>query len=319
MERLTINEIGAYLLQHDNYIILTHRRPDGDTAGSAAVLCHALRSKGKQAAILKNPQLTDRYVLLHEGLTTDQVTAGAVVISVDVAGKEMFPVNGRELQVDLLIDHHGSNPGFARMGIVDADAAACGETVYEIITAMGVELNRDMAQALYVAVATDTGCFRFSNTTANTLRVAAKCLEAGIDHYRLNKALFETVSLARLRLNAYMTEHLELLAGGKIALCFIPGELEAQLGITEDDMEDVSNFARNVQGVELAITFRTLANGETKLSVRSSPSYDSARLCVALGGGGHRAAAGASVHGSQAEARQRVLSVLLEQGVIPPS
>ncbi len=316
MERLTINEVAAWLSCHDNYVILTHRRPDGDTAGCAALLCRALRQKGKQAAILENPQLTARYQPLHEGLTTDWVCPGALVVSVDVAGKEMFPLNGRELHADLLIDHHGSNPGFAERGIVDAEAAACGETVYDIVTAMGVELDKAMAQALYMAVATDTGCFRFSNTTANTLRVAAKCLEAGIDHYLINKTLFETVSLARLRLNAYMTDHLELLAEGKIALCFIPGTLEQELGINEDDMEDVSNFARNVEGVELAVTFRTLNSGDTKLSARSSPNYDSARLCVSLGGGGHRAAAGATIHGDQTVARQRVLEVLREMGVL---
>lgn len=316
MERLTINEVAAYLSCHDNYVILTHRRPDGDTAGCAALLCRALRAMGKKTAILANPQLTARYQPLHDGLTTDRVCPGALVVSVDVAGKEMFPLNGRELQVDLLIDHHGSNPGFADRGIVDAEAAACGETVYGIVTAMGVGLDKAMAEALYVAVSTDTGCFRFSNTTANTLMVASKCLATGIDHYTINKTLFETVSLARLRLNAYMTDHLELLAEGRIALCFIPGALEQELGITEDDMEDVSNFARNVEGVELAVTFRTVTGGDTKLSARSSPNYDSARLCVALGGGGHRAAAGATVHGDQAVARERVLDVLREQGVL---
>lgn len=316
MEKLTVEAAAEYLLANNDYVILTHRRPDGDTVGSAALLCRALRVKGKKAAILDNPQLTSRYVPYHNGLTTDQVHPGAIVVSVDVAGKEMFPVNARELNVDLLIDHHGSNPGFAARGIVDADAAACGEIIYGIVSAMGVELDRAMAEALYVAVSTDTGCFRFSNTTANTLMVAARCLAAGVDHYAINKALFETVSLARLRLNAYMTEHLELLAGGKIALCFIPGALERELGITEDDMEDVSNFARNVEGVELAITFRTVSGGDTKLSARSSPSYDSARLCVALGGGGHRAAAGATVHGDQAVARERVLEVLREMEVL---
>ena len=113
-----------------------------------------------------------------------------------------------------------------------------------------------------------------------------------------------------------MTDHLELLEGGKIALCFIPGELEKELGITEDDMEDVSNFARNVEGVELAITFRTLSSGDTKLSVRSSPNYDAARLCMALGGGGHKAAAGATVHGDQTIARQQVVEILGEMGAL---
>ena len=219
------------------------------------------------------------------------------------------------LAVDMLIDHHGTNPGFAPQGHIDPSAAACGEVVYEILGAMGVSLDRPMAEALYVAVSTDTGCFRYSNTTARTLRVAATCLEAGAESYPINKRLFETTRLCRLRLNAYLAQHLELLQGGKIALCPIPLEVERETGVTEDDMEDVSNFARNLEGVNLAVTFRTVEGGATKLSVRSAPGYDAAALCAALGGGGHQAAAGATLPVGQEEARGRVLQVLRAQGM----
>lgn len=315
MKALTIPETARVLLGAPSVLILTHRRPDGDTAGSAAALCRGLRSLGKEAAILKNPQLTERYRTYHEGLTCPEAPAGALVVSVDVAGREMLCKGAEALAVDMLIDHHGTNPGFAPQGHIDPSAAACGEIVCEILGAMGVSLDRPMAEALYVAVSTDTGCFRYSNTTARTLRVAATCLEAGAESYPINKRLFETTRLCRLRLNAYMAQHLELLQGGKIALCPIPLEVERETGVTEDDMEDVSNFARNLEGVNLAVTFRTVEGGATKLSVRSAPGYDAAALCAALGGGGHQAAAGATLPVGQEEARERVLQVLRAQGM----
>lgn len=316
MKRLRIEEAAAWLLKRDDYLILTHRRPDGDTIGSAAFLCRLLRKRGKRAYILENPQTTARYAPYLEGLTRTDIPVNALVITVDIAGLEMLPIGAEELRPAFLIDHHGSNPGFAPEGVVHAEAAACGEIVYEISQAMGEAMDRPMAEALYVAVSTDTGCFRYSNTTASTLKTAAACLEAGIDSYALNKLLFETVSLARLRLNAYMTEHLELLQGGAVALCFIPDGMEKALGVTEDDLDDVSNFARNIEGVELAVTFRTVEGGDTKLSVRSSPRYDAAALCGCLGGGGHRAAAGATVHTDQAAARVLVLNALKRLAIL---
>ena len=160
MKALTIPEAARVLLGAPSVLILTHRRPDGDTAGSAAALCRGLRSLGKEAAILKNPQLTERYRSYHEGLTCPEAPAGALVVSVDVAGREMLCKGAEALAVDMLIDHHGTNPGFAPQGHIDPSAAACGEVVYEILGAMGVSLDRPMAEALYVAVSTDTGCFR---------------------------------------------------------------------------------------------------------------------------------------------------------------
>ena len=173
-----------------------------------------------------------------------------------------------------------------------------------------------MAEALYVAVSTDTGCFRYANTTARTLRVAAACLEAGAEAYSINRQLFETTRLPRLRLNAYLAEHLELLQAGKIALCLIPREIERETAVTEDDLEDISNFPRNVEGVDLAVTFRTLDDGATKISIRSAPCYDASHVAAALGGGGPRGAAGATLHAGQDAAREQVLQALRNLGIL---
>lgn len=316
MRNLNSKEGAGWFLARDNFLIVTHRRPDGDTAGSAALLCRALRAVGKTAHILENPQLTPNYAPYHRGLTCPAPVPGATVVTVDVAGREMLCKGAEALCIDFFIDHHGSNPGLADLGILEPDAAACGEIVYDLALCLGASLDRDMAEALYVAVSTDTGCFRYSNTTAQTLRVAAACLEAGARTYSINQILFETVSLARLRLNAYMVEHLELFQNGRVALCLLPLEVEKTLGVQEDDLANVASFARNIQGVHLAVTFRTSENGDTKLSLRASPEYDVAKVALALGGGGHKAAAGVTIRGAQAQARELLLAVLKEQGIL---
>ena len=312
--KLTRAETAAWLRANDRYCILTHRRPDGDTLGSAAALCRGLRAMGKTAHILLNPELTEKYRALHAGLTCTEIYTGATVISVDTAAETMFPQTFAHpaQEVELSIDHHKTNSGYAKRTLVDAGSAACGEIVFDLLNLLQVPVDKSVAEAVYTAISTDTGCFRFANTTARTLHIAAECVAAGADSYSINMALFERTSLPRLKLNAYMTENLQLLGGGKIALCLIPLEVEHGLGLTEDDLESVSGFARNVEGVELAVTFRTEMTGATKLSVRCAPGYDASRVCARLGGGGHAGAAGARLDCPQAQARERVLEVLKE-------
>lgn len=318
MKKLTRADTAAWLRSNDSYCILTHRRPDGDTIGSAAALCRGLRAMGKTAHILENPEITEKYHYLHSGMTCTQVYTGATIIGVDIAAETMFPAAFSHLKerVELCIDHHGTNSGYAKLSLVDADAAACGEIIFDLLNLLQVPMSREMAESIYIAVSTDTGCFRYSNTTARTLRTAAACLETGIDSYAINMKLFETVRLPRLKLDAYMAQNLELYADGKIALCRIPLSVEHELGVGEDDMENVSNFARNIEGVELAVTFRTDLTGATKLSVRSAPGYDASEVCAALGGGGHKAAAGARVSCDQPEAREKILEILQELGYL---
>lgn len=318
MKRLTRAETAAWLKSHDHYRILTHRKPDGDTVGSAAALCRGLRAMGKQAYILPNPELTPRYSPFHQGLTAPEPEPGDILLSVDTATAGMLSAvyAGLAEQVALAIDHHPSNSGYAENTLLEPEAAACGEIIYSLLEELGVTLDPEMADALYVAVSTDTGCFRYSNTTARTLRTAAACADAGAALYSLNQMIFETRRLSRLKLESYMTEHLELYGGGRVAFCLIPAEVERKCGIQEDDMESVATFARNVEGVELAVTMRTEASGGTKLSVRCAPGYNASALCAAFGGGGHAAAAGARTACPQTEARDRMLAVMKEQGYL---
>ncbi len=316
MKELTLLEVAEFLQQNDHYVILTHRRPDGDTIGCAAALCGGLRKMGKTAWILENPQFTPKFRPYLEQLTIEAVPENACIVSVDIATQELLPYSAIDYvnQVALLIDHHGRNSGFAANGYVDAKAAACGEIVLDLLRLLQVDVDQTIAEALYVAISTDTGCFRYSNVTAETFRAAAYCKACGADIFAVNQVMFLTKRMARLRLDAYLTETTEFLADGLVAISMLPNVIRRELGITEDDIDDISGFGREIEGVQIGVMLRQ--EGEYgKISVRTSPNYDASAICARLGGGGHKAAAGATVRGGIEDAKKAVMQALVEMGV----
>ena len=314
MTKLTRAEAAEFLLAHDHYLLLTHRRPDGDTLGSSAALCLGLRSLGKTCHILQNPEITPRFAFLHEGLTRQEPEEGDIPVTVDVASPGMLPNTFGNLldRVQLRIDHHGAATSFTPREIVDPDSASCAELVWDILEILGVTMEKRLAEAVYVGLSTDTGCFRFANTTEHTFATAAKCARAGARLYELNQELFETNTLGRLRIQGWIVEHMKLLQNGTLALTVIPRQVEQEIGVTEDDMDNISNFPRTVAGVRMAATLRETASGEAKLSVRAVPGYDAARIAAQFGGGGHKGAAGANMSMPLAEAAKQVEAALQE-------
>lgn len=314
MKSLTRNETAQLLLHHDNFTILSHRRPDGDTIGSSAALCLGLRQLGKQAHVLCNKEVSERFRWLHEGLTKPAAEEGDTLISTDVASPGMLPKAFEHLlgKIVLRIDHHGSATSFTDVELVDAHSASCAEVVWDVLEEMGVQMDATIGEAVYVGVSTDTGCFRYSNTTAHTFAVAAKCAAAGARVYELNQELFETNTLGRLKMQAWIVDHMKLLQGGEMAVIAIPREVEESIGVTEDDMDNISSFPRTVAGVKMAATLRQTADGDTKMSVRAVPGWDATAVTVRFGGGGHKGAAGASVKMPLEKAAEEVEKVMLE-------
>lgn len=314
MKKLTRPEAAEFLRRHDSYCILTHRRPDGDTIGSAAALCLGLRSLGKKAWVLCNPEITGRFAPLVEGLTKAWPEEGDTLVSTDVASPGMLPAAFEPLleKIRLRIDHHSSATSFTECELVDGASASCAEVVWDVLNCMGVGLDAKCADAIYVGTSTDTGCFRYSNVTPHTFETAAACARAGARVYELNQELFETNTLARLRMQAWVVDHLHTFLDGKMAICAIPLAVEKEIGVTSDDMDNISSFPRTVAGVCMAATLRETAEGEVKLSVRAIPGYDATKIAVPLGGGGHKGAAGASLKMSMEEAAKVVEEIMLK-------
>ena len=310
---LTVQETASYLRTLDDVLLLTHVRPDGDTVGSAAALCRALRDMGKTAYLLPNPEITATYEPYAAPYWAPEGFAPAHVVSVDIAALNLLPDNAAVYapRIELAIDHHGSHGFFAARTCLDADAAACGEIVHDII-ALLTAVTPDIALPLYVAIATDTGCFVYSNTTARTHRIAAALLDTGIDAAPVNKALFRTKSRARLAMESRMTADMTLFDHDRVVVMTIPLSLRQELHATEADIEELSSLAALVEGTDCGVTLRELRPGVVKISLRTGPRVDASAVCQRLGGGGHKAAAGATVNGTMDEVRAAVLRAYQE-------
>ncbi len=309
---MTTTETAALLRSHDRFLILTHVRPDGDTIGCAAALCAALQNLGKTAYVLENPELTATCAAY---VTPYHAPANYVpdyVITTDVASLGLLPDNARPYQhrINLAIDHHPSYEGFATDGsCVRSECAAAGEIVYEIVRELG-EITPVMATALYCALSTDTGCFVYNNTTANTHRVAAELIDAGCDVQGVNKRHFRTKSRVRIALESAIMSAVEFYDHDRIAVVTVPQALLQQLGATPDDAEEIASMAGVIEGVDCALTVRELVSGESKISLRTGSRVNATEVCRMLGGGGHAQAAGATMDCPLAEAKQRALDAI---------
>ena len=310
---VTAKETAELLRRQDNVLILTHRRPDGDTVGCAAALCLALRQLGKTAWLLYNPDITATNAVYVQELWAPEGFVPDFVVAVDIAARGLFfPGSESWLEkVDLTIDHHPSQEFFAAQTCLEADKAACGEIVYEICRELGT-ITPEVALPLYVAVSTDTGCFVYANTTANTHAVAAALLDTGIDYFAVNKRHFRTKSRKRLALEADLLSHMEFFHEGRGVFMSVPLALMERLEATENDAEDLSSLANLVEGVDCGAVLRELSPDVWKLSLRTGANgrVNATEACRLLGGGGHAMAAGATVEGTLPEVKEKILAAI---------
>ena len=306
------NEAAARLGTMDNILILTHRRPDGDTLGSAAGLCAGLRLAGKNVYLLKNPETTERYTDYVEKYYADEGFVPDYSLTVDVATEHVLQINAGKYtgKIDFAIDHHPSYSGFAKEASVDHSCAACGELIYRILLAFPIEITKEIALPLYLAIATDTGCFRYSNTTSKTHRIAAALMDIGINAAVVNKKVFRSKTLGRLKLENMIVDSLELYDGDTIVVATLTMDMMEQSGTTEDDDEDIAGIAGQVAGTLASVTIRELPKGQCKISVRSTPHVNAEKACALLGGGGHAAAGGCTIDADVDEAKKLILDAI---------
>ncbi len=311
---LTTAQVAEFLRAHDDYLILTHKRPDGDTLGCAAALCHMLRGIGKRAWLLRNDETTELFAPYVDALWVPEDFAYRTVVSVDLAARSLFPDNAQALlaRVDLALDHHPSYEDFAKEACVHPECAACGEIVYEVARELDA-LTPETALALYVAVSTDTGCFVYSNVTANTHRVAAALMDTGIDYRAANKRHFRTKSKKRLALEGALLSEMEFFDRGRVVVVQIPRTLIERLALTEADMEDIAALGGLVEGTDCTITMKELEQGDWKVSLRTGARVNATAVCARFGGGGHRAASGCVISGmTQEEAKEALVRAVEE-------
>ena len=213
--------------------------------------------------------------------------------------------------VDLRIDHHGGNREFTPKSLVDSQSASCAEIIWDILGELDIQMDEKMADAIYVGTSSDTGCFRYANTDVHTFDCAADCTAAGADVFGWNQILFETHSLAKLRLQGWMAENVKLFSDGRLAVCALPKAVEERIGVNEDDMGNLSSFVRSIEGVCMAGLLREAEEG-CKISLRAVPGYDAAAVCSLFGGGGHAGAAGGFIREPLAVAEKVLMDAMLK-------
>lgn len=307
---ITLEESAELLLSWNNIEILTHQSPDGDTLGSGYALACALKSKGKNVRVITCEEITGNFKFLKDSLGETPGFVCEKVVSVDVATPSLLGVNREKYEniIDLCIDHHVTNDMKASYKYVDSKSAAAGEIVLKLVDAMGVDIDRHIANCLYTAISTDTGCFKYSNTTGNTLRAAARLIDLGCDSQRINYTFFELTTRKRLELEKYIYDTMEFCCDGQCAVIYITCDIVNRLQLTDDDMGGIEGIPRRIEGVRLGLTIKEKSENLCKVSARTSGDVEANEFCKKFGGGGHKAAAGCAINQSLDKVREMIIS-----------
>lgn len=304
--------IASELRSAKTVLLSVHKNPDGDALGSQLALMHALDGMGKKVFVHNLDPVPEVYRFLPgaERITSGPELTGrfdaVVVLDADPPRTGLFDIS---VPADILIniDHHITNPSAWPHTWLDAAAAATGEMIYALLQELTVPIDRAIALCLYTSIFTDTGSFRYSNTSAKSMRIAAAMIEAGADPWLVTENVYESFAFRRLKLLGMVLSGIELSSDGKAAWVVVTEELFRQNNATAEDTDNFINFVRSTKGVEVAVLFRQTAGRQYKISLRSKGRIDLSGVAQSLGGGGHKNAAGATVDGSLAEVKDRVL------------
>ena len=308
---MMLESAAKTLLSKDKILILTHRSPDGDTIGSGYALAMALRKLGKNVKVDCTDPFPEKYSYFIDKLEKLEFDE-EFVVSVDIADTKLL---GEKLsdyadKIDLCIDHHGSNTKYAKEYYVEASAAAAAQVIAKLIRLMNVEFDKDIANAIYTGITTDTGCFRYTNVTAETHRIAADMIDCGAESGMINRLMFETKSRSRLEIERRVMDSLQFYLDGRCAIAYATIDMMKESGAVDNDMEGVSSLPRQIEGVMAGITLREKNNGKFKVSVRTTDELDASAICANFGGGGHKAAAGCMITGTLNEAIEQIIEVV---------
>ena len=311
--RINIDQAAEFLRNCRDVHILIHRSPDGDCIGSGYSLQAVLKSLGIRSRVLCSDPIPPRFGYLLSDEEEERFEPQCV-ISVDVADEKLFGDLEETYagKVDLCIDHHISNLEYADKLLLEGDASAACEVLYKLYRRMGVRFTRQIAMCLYTGMATDTGCFKFSNTTPDTHIFTAEIMREfpDIRYDLINREMFTVKSRGQLAAETVMLQNMEYHADGRITIIWATLALCHENGVDEKDMEGLTSIGLQPEGVEVGITVREREPGEYKISMRSARDVNVSAICQVFGGGGHVKAAGCTLCGTIDEVRAQLLSAV---------
>jgi phosphoesterase RecJ-like protein len=313
--KASFHEIAEAIHQAKRIAILSHVRPDGDAIGSQLALALSLKQLGKEISAWNEDGLPESFRFLEKsefiGRPPSDPEAFDLAIALDTASQQRLGTTLGAIQNAkqwINIDHHTSNPGYGDLVYIDAVAPATGQIVYEFLRAEDFPLPQAAGDALYAAISTDTGSFRYANVTARTFEIAAELLKIGVNAAAISSHLYDSYPKRRIQLLGQILPQAAFDADDQIASLALTNETKQRLGIQPDDIDGLIDYVRSVDKVVVALFFEELPEGRIRLSMRSKEDHiDVNKICGEFGGGGHPRAAGARIRGNMEEVRSKVL------------
>ena len=301
-----MEQVAKFLLEQSELLLICHKSPDGDTVGSAFALYYGLTALGKKVNVLCQEDWPESFSYLYPDSAFRE--REGTPVTVDIASPQLMGAKLEEYAntIALCIDHHGCNSVKATRFLLDEWAAATAEIVFFLLQRMNVSLSQQIANCLYTGICTDTGCFRYSNCTSQTHRIAATLIECGAQASEINRRLFEMKSLGRLRLEQKVLEKLSLFHDGQIAFSELTRSEFLEAGAIPSDFDGIPAILRSIQGVQIAIMVKEQQEGSYKVSVRTSEEVDASAFCRQFGGGGHIRASGCTISGTAQEVKRQL-------------
>lgn len=301
--------------------ITYHISPDGDALGSALALLQGIRIYGKEAYVISKDIIGDNlgflpYSLEITGEITKPVEKTDCVIVVDCGNYERISADLESFKGNIInIDHHLSNDRYGNINFINVKAAATAEIIYEFLLSLNVEINNDIATCIYTALMTDTGSYRYSNTTKVTHYIAGDLIENGLNHEEIHKKVFDNKSYEKLKLIGLVLNKMELVCNSKIALMQVTEEMIEESKVNIKDSSDIISMGNQIKGIEGSVLLKESDIG-IKVSLRSKNDLDVRKIAESLGGGGHTKASGALIKDKTIKEAKEIIVRLLEKELI---
>ena len=303
-----IQQIVDALRARQRFVLSSHSRPDGDSIGSQLAMAYALQAMGKEVTVV-NADPAAPPLMAFPGVRDIRIAPRAdgefdAAIIMECGDLARTGVSGLERFFVINIDHHPGNTGYGRINWFDAGAAACAEMVYDLVRALGVPLSKEIATHVYLAILTDTGSFHYSSISPRTFDICRECLEAGVDPVLVARNVYDSNNMGRLKLFGAVLGAMQIDQTGRIAIVYVDHEMARAAGGTYEDTEGLVNLPLTVKEIEAVVFFKQEKGDEYRVSLRSKGDIDIGAVAKEFGGGGHKNAAGCTVHGTIASLRQ---------------
>ncbi|MGI6206530.1 MAG: 30S ribosome-binding factor RbfA [Anaerovoracaceae bacterium] len=299
-----MEKIAELLREADSMYIFPHYVADGDAIGSCASLCCMMRRLGKEADILMEDEIPDNLKFMDKNYVTfaddsNDLPKRDLCIALDCSNLDRFPKRQRLFlecgRHTACIDHHIANESFADASLIDPDASATCELMYELYLYMGLDINSEACEAIYTGIVTDTGNFQYTNTSRKTHLITADLYARGIDTKKINIILYQSDRPQKLKLHAMIMSHMKLFCGGRASIAYVTLDMYKEADAKTNESDGINSAIRDIKGVEVAVFLREKQDHEIKVGFRSKDYIDVAAICVKFGGGGHVHAAGCTL------------------------